>query len=356
MNAKTDDMLRQSCYTLGLSILFACSSSPNQSTLGEVEETAPAYPTVGTIDRVDDALNQVVSADAQLELLAEGFDWSEGPVWVPRDGGYLLFSDIPPNRVYKWQEGDSISLYLEPAGFSGAEFTGKEPGSNGLLLDDNGNLVLCQHGNRQVARMNAPLDNPQSDFVAIVGEYEGKRLNSPNDAVFHSNGDIYFTDPPYGLPGGADSEEKELDFQGVYRFSVADSSLTLLTDEMSHPNGIAFSPDEKTLYVANSDPERAIWMAYDVLDDGTIDNGRVFYDATDQVGEEKGLPDGMAVHSSGHVFATGPGGVWIFNAEGTHLGTLKTGQATANCAFNYDESALYITADMYLMRLPLFDD
>ncbi|MEM6845780.1 MAG: SMP-30/gluconolactonase/LRE family protein [Bacteroidota bacterium] len=340
-------------FFLGCATLLACSPTTQESSSETNEEASSSYPTVGSVDRLDAELDQVVPGNAQLELLAEGFDWSEGPVWVTEDGGYLLFSDIPPNRIYKWKEGDSISLYLEPSGFSGADFTGREPGSNGLLIDDEGKLVLCQHGNRQMARMNAPLDNPQPEYTEIVGEYEGKRLNSPNDAVFHSNGDLYFTDPPYGLPGGADSEAKELDFQGVYRFSASDSSLALLTQAMSRPNGIGLSPDEKTLYVANSDSERAVWMAFDVLDDGNVDNGRVFYDATERMGQEKGAPDGMAIHSQGYIFATGPGGVWIFNAEGKHLGTLKTGQATANCTLNDDESFLYITADMYLMRIAL---
>ncbi len=347
-------MLRPLNYLfLGFATLLACSPSTQESSSETTEETTPSYPTVGSVDRLDAELDQIISTDAQLELLAEGFDWSEGPVWVTEEGGYLLFSDIPPNRIYKWKEGDSISLYLEPSGFSGEDFTGREPGSNGLLIDDEGNLVLCQHGNRQMGRMNAPLSNPQPEYTTIVGQYEGKRLNSPNDAVFHSNGDLYFTDPPYGLPGGADSDAKELDFQGVYRFSASDSSLTLLSQEMSRPNGIGLSPDEKTLYVANSDSERAVWMAFDVLDDGNVDNGRVLYDATERMGQEKGAPDGMAIHSQGYIFATGPGGVWIFNAEGTHLGTLKTGQATANCTLTDDESFLYITADMYLMRIAL---
>nr|WKN39558.1 SMP-30/gluconolactonase/LRE family protein [Tunicatimonas sp. TK19036] len=345
-------MTRQPYYALALLATLACSSPSDNSSSTVSEENSTAYETTGSIERLNASLDQLIPADAQLEIIAEGFDWAEGPLWVPEDGGYLLFSDIPPNRVYKWREEDSISLYLEPAGFSGDDFNGTEPGSNGLLLDSEGNLVLCQHGNRQMGRMTAPLSNPQPEYTTIVGEYEGKRLNSPNDAVYRSNGDLYFTDPPYGLPGGADSEAKELDFQGVYRFS-GDGNLTLLTKELTRPNGIAFSPDEQTLYVANSDPEQAIWMAYDVAEDGVISNGRVFYDATEQVGEEEGLPDGMAVHSSGSIFATGPGGIWVFNADGTHLGTLKTGQATANCAFNEDESVLYITADMYLMRLML---
>ena len=333
-----------------ISIVYACSPSGNETT-----EAAPPYPTLGMIDRVDPALDSLVAPDAQMEILAEGFEWTEGPVWVPQDN-YLLFSDIPQNSIFQWSEQDSILLYLKPSGSEDGQTEGKEPGSNGLSLDANGNLVLCQHGDRQIARMNAPLNNPKPDYVPLVDNYEGKRLNSPNDLVFHSSGAIYFTDPPYGLPGGADSPEKELDFQGVYRFSVEDSSLTLLTDELSRPNGIGFSPDEKTLYVANSDPERALWMAYDVTDDGTITNGRVLYDATKNTADERGLPDGMVVHSSGHLFATGPGGVWIFRPDGTHLGTLKTGQATANCTFNEDESVLYITADTYLVRLRMMPE
>lgn len=334
-----------------LSITSACASSP-ESDADETTVVASAYPTVGSIERLSTALDSLIAPDAQLQILADGFEWTEGPVWVPQ-GDYLLFSDIPQNSIFRWSEPDSVVLYLKPSGFAGDNFEGKEPGSNGLYLDANGNLILCQHGARQVARMNAPLNNPRPEFVTLADSYQGQRLNSPNDLTFRSNGDIYFTDPPYGLPGGADSPEKELDFQGVYHFSAEDSTLTLLTDELSRPNGIALSPDEQTLYVANSDPERAIWMAYDVNEDGTVSNGRLFYDATDATADAQGLPDGLAVHSRGHLFATGPGGVWVFAPDGNHLGTIQTGEATANCTFNEDESALYITADMYLMRLPL---
>ena len=334
---------------LPLILAAGACSSPSDS---ETATASGRYATLGTIERLNPALDSLIAPGVAMEILADGFEWTEGPVWIPQDD-HLLFSDIPRNSVYQWSEEDSVLLYLNPSGSAEGTADVKEPGANGLALDENGNLILCQHGNRQVARMNAPLNNPKSDYVMLVSDYEGKRLNSPNDLVFHSSGALYFTDPPYGLSNGVDSPEKELDFQGVYRFSVEDSSLTLLTDELSRPNGIGFSPDEQTLYVANSDPERAVWMAYDVEEDGTIENGRLFYDATQHTASEKGLPDGLAVHSSGHLFATGPGGVWVFHPDGTHLGTLKTGEATANCTFNEDESVLYITADRYLVRLRL---
>ncbi|MGB3776724.1 MAG: SMP-30/gluconolactonase/LRE family protein, partial [Tunicatimonas sp.] len=235
---------------------FACSSPENKTT-----EAPLPFPVLGSIERLDPALDELISPDARMEILADGFEWTEGPVWVAQ-GNYVLFSDIPQNSVFQWSEEDSIVLYLKPAGSDDGQEAGKEPGSNGLMLDANQNLILCQHGARQVARMNAPLNNPKSNYLPLVTHYEGKRLNSPNDLVFHSSGALYFTDPPYGLPGGGDSPDKELDFQGVYRFTTEDSVLTLLTDSLTRPNGIAFSPDEKTLYLANSDPERARWMAY----------------------------------------------------------------------------------------------
>ncbi len=341
-------------FVIGLS----CCGSPGDSAEQDstVQSQSPSYDTLGFIERLDPELDRVLDSAARLEILAEGFEWTEGPVWVPQ-GDYLLFSDIPNNSIFKWHEGDSISLYLKPSGFTGETSESSEPGSNGLVLDREGRLVLCQHGDRRIARMEAPLAEPSPTYVTLVDEYEGKKLNSPNDLVFLSDGSLYFTDPPYGLPGQSEeSPGKELDFQGVYRFSIEDSTLTLLTKELSRPNGIAFSPDGKTLYVANSDPGKAIWMAYDVKDDGHIENGRVFYDATDQAKQEKGLPDGMAVHSEGYIFATGPGGVWVFNPSGKLLGTIKTGEATANCTFGNDEAVLYITADMYLLRLVLKPD
>jgi gluconolactonase len=313
--------------------------------------------TLGRIERLDPRLDEIVARGAAMEVIAEGFDWTEGPLWVP-EGEFLLFSDIPPNRVMRWKAGQGTNVYLDKSGYPGPiprpnHIAPDEPGSNGLVLDPRGRLVLCQHGNRQVARMDAPLARPEPKYVTIADRYDGKRLNSPNDAAYHSDGSLYFTDPPYGLPRKMEDPDKQLDFQGVYRVR-SDGTLTLLTKELSRPNGIAFSPDHKTLYVANSDPKRAIWMAYDVKADGSIANGRVFFDATKWVGpERKGLPDGLKVDAQGHLFATGPGGVLVFDKEARHLGTFATGEATSNCAFGEKGSTLFITADAYVLRLPL---
>ncbi len=296
-------------------------------------------------------MESIIKPDAKIEILAEGFDWSEGPLWLPERQSVLL-SDIPPNKVFEWSDARGLQLYLTPSGYTGETARGGEVGSNGLILDAAGRLVLCQHGDRRMARMNAPLDNPKPEFTTLADAYEGQKLNSPNDAVYRSNGDLYFTDPPYGLEKNMKDPSKEIPFQGVYRLT-ADGKVHLLTKELSRPNGIAFSPDERTLYVANSDSDSAIWMAYDVTEDGNVANGRVFFDATALAKKERGLPDGMKVTREGNIFATGPGGILIFNSSGKHLGTIKTGQATSNCAFNEDESALYITADMYLLRVKL---
>jgi gluconolactonase len=311
-------------------------------------EDKPLAGTLGTIERLDPAFDELIGKDAKLEKLVGGFDWVEGPVWVHKDGGYLLFSDIPNNSVFKWQPGKGKSLYLKPSGYDGKRTDLREPGSNGLLLDPRGRLVLMQHGNRQVARQEK-----DGKITVLADKYKGTRLNSPNDGAFKSNGDLYFTDPPYGLmskdkPG---FPGQDLDFCGVYRLT-AKRKLTLLTKEMTKPNGIAFSPDEKTLYVANSDPEKAIWMAFPVKKDGTLGKGRVFFDATDLVREKrKGLPDGLKVDRKGNLFATGPGGVLVFTPEGKHLGTIATGVNTSNCAWGEDGSVLYVTADKTLCRI-----
>ncbi|WP_231993847.1 SMP-30/gluconolactonase/LRE family protein [Pseudobythopirellula maris] len=304
------------------------------------------FPTLGEVVRLDPALDELIEPGAKIEVLAGGFDWSEGPVWVPRDGGFLLFSDIPPNRVMKWVEGQGVSVFLDPSGYTGVGRYSREPGSNGMFLDPKGDLTLCEHGDRRVAMMTW-----DGGKRTLVDNYQGKRLNSPNDCVWSARGDLYFTDPPYGLPGQWDSPQRELDFCGVYRLSPA-GELSLVDRTLNRPNGIGLSPDGRTLYVAQSESRAAIWRKYPVADDGSVGDGELFFDATEQGRQMRGLPDGLAVDAAGNVWATGPGGVWVFSPEGEPLGRIATGEATANCCFGgADGSHLYMTADMWLCRI-----
>ena len=298
-----------------------------------------------TIEKKSPALDALLAPDAVFEKLGEGFRWTEGPVWS-RKGGFLLFSDIPNNVIRQWTPGKGMSEFLKPSGYHGAEpFTGPEPGTNGLTFDAQGRLVACQHGDRRVARWE------NGTWTPLAERYEGKRLNSPNDLVFHSSGALYFTDPPYGLPDRWKDKQKELPFQGVYR-RADDGALTLLTDQLNAPNGLAFSPDEKTLYVAQSDPDKAVIMAYPVHADGTIGTGRVLVDTTAEVKAKKpGLPDGLKVDTKGNLWATAPGGVWVIAPDGTHLGTIATGVPTANVAWGDDGGTLYITANTAVFRV-----
>lgn len=311
--------------------------------LGWGQSTA-VLPTIGQVIREDPALDRLIPRDARIEVLASGIQWCEGPVWI-KDGGYLLFSDIPRNSVMKWKEGEGMSLWMKPSGYTGVVDYPPEPGSNGLTVDMQGRVVFCEHGDRRISRLER-----DGGKRTLVDNYQGKRLNSPNDLCFRSNGDLYFTDPPYGLPKQLQDPRRELDFRGVYRLSK-DGSLSLLTRELGWPNGLAFSPDEKTLYVSQSDPKRAIWMAYPVKEDGTLGPGRVFADVTNLVDKLPGLPDGMKVDAAGNLFAAGPGGIHIFSPDGKHLGRIETGQRTANCNWGGDGSVLYIAADHYVCRI-----
>ena len=324
-----------------VSMLIVACASPRL----HAEDGKPA--TLGKIERIDVALDRLIAKDAIIDILAGGFDWSEGPVWVKSDdGGHLLFSDIPKNMVWKWSAKEGLKEFLKPAGYTAeAKFAGREPGSNGLALTKAGELLLCQHGDRRVAKL------VDGKYITLADKYDGKRFNSPNDLAVKSNGDIYFTDPPYGLPKGMDDTAKELPYQGVYRLD-SKGAVTLLTKEMTRPNGIAFSPDEKTLYAANSDPDKAIWMSYPVKADGTLGAGKLFFDSTPWAKAKKpGLPDGLKVDATGNVFATGPGGVIVFDSAGKHLGTIATGVPTANCGWGDDGRSLYITADKQLVRV-----
>ncbi|MEB2784406.1 SMP-30/gluconolactonase/LRE family protein [Algoriphagus persicinus] len=338
--------MRNSSVLLLLPLVLACSD-PKSSSENEVQGTS--YQTVGSVERLDAAISSFIPEDATIDVLASGFEWAEGPLWLA-DQNALIFTDVPTNKIWKWTEKDSLSLFLEPSGYLGTETNKKEPGANGLALNANGELILCQHGERRIAKMNAPLSAPKADFTTLASELGGKKFNSPNDLVLSNSGQIFFTDPPYGLD---DWNPKELDFQGVYRLDP-DGSLLLLLDTLNRPNGIGLSPDQHTLYIAQSDAQKARYYAFDLDESGDILRGKILLDATASVGDEHpGLPDGLAVHSSGTLFATGPGGVWVISPEGIHLGTIRTGQGTANCAFDTDEDYLYMTADAYLMRIKL---
>lgn len=330
-----------------LFLLASASACESPKSYSEIEESR--YATVGSVERLDSAINALIPEGAEIEVLASGFEWSEGPLWL-EDQNALIFTDVPTNKIWKWSEQDSLSLFLEPSGYLGTETNKKEPGANGLALDNEGNLILCQHGERRIAMMLSPLTMATSEYKGLVADFEGKKFNSPNDLVLNKSGQIFFTDPPYGLD---DWDSKELDFQGVYRLDT-DGSLHLLLDSLNRPNGIGLSPDQKTLYLAQSDAQKARYYTFEMNEVGNILSGEILLDATASVGGElPGLPDGLAVHSSGTLFASGPGGIWVISPEGKHMGTILTGQGTSNCTFDSDESYLYMTADAFLMRIKL---
>jgi gluconolactonase len=319
--------------------------------------------TTGRIERLDAQLDQLVDANANIEVITEGHLWVEGPVWV-RNGGYLLFSDIPRNSVYKWKDGEGLSLFLRPSGYTGDKRKGgksgndvDELGSNGLAIDGQGRLVLCQHGDRCIARLDGPPlgadSKPEAKFTKVADRWEGKRFNSPNDLAIHSSGAVYFTDPPYGLMKGGDMREKDLDFNGVYR-AAPDGKVTLVTREMTKPNGLAFSPDQKTLYIGQSDSDAPLWRAFPVNDDGSLGKPRVFFDATALAKPGRpGSPDGFKVDREGNLFATGPGGVLVITPQGKLLGTIMTGDIVANCAFGDDGGTLYMCSNHMICRVKL---
>jgi len=314
-------------------------------------QTTKDVQTVASIEILDSGLEQIIATDAKAEVIAEGYDWSEGPVWVESEK-MLLFTDVPANIVYKWTEANGASVYLNPSGFTGSITRSKEPGANGLIIDDQGRLVLCQHGDRRIAYMNAALANPETKYGTIVGNFRGKKFNSPNDIVQGKNRNMYFTDPPYGLGNKDETDpEKEIPFQGVYRVTP-DEEVKLLIDSISRPNGIGLSPDNKYLYIASSDPKKARWYQYELSDTGVV-AGKVFFDATTEVAKSPGLPDGLKVSSKGHLFASGPGGIFIFGADGKVLGKIKLEAPAANVALTPDEKWLFITNDNQVLRVPL---
>ncbi|WP_375324550.1 SMP-30/gluconolactonase/LRE family protein [Flagellimonas sp. GZD32] len=302
--------------------------------------------TTGNLVALDDAFYDYVDKDAKIEVLADGFIWSEGPVWV-KEGGFLLFSDVPQNTIFKWKNGEGVSAFLKPSGYTGLLPYSNEPGSNGLILNNNGELVACEHGDRRISKM--PLT--KGGKFTLADTWNGKRFNSPNDIVQASNGTYYFTDPPYGLPEQQDSESREMEEFGVFKIDP-DGKVTMVVDNLSRPNGVALSPDEKTLYVNQSDFKAPYIMAYQIQNDGTLNNGRIFFDASELQKEGFiGSPDGLKVTKDGTIFSTGPSGVLVISSKGKLLGRIETGQLTANCAWGNDGSVLYMTAHKYLMRI-----
>lgn len=320
-------------------LIVACSQPEAPSDEAPATETAPA---AGAIVRLDPALDELLATDAVIEKIADGFQFIEGPVWVGgADDGFVLFSDIPANKVYQWSEKLGTSVFLEEVLAPDAG-TGGTGGSNGLTLDLEDRLILCEHGNRRVARIEV-----DGSRITLADRYDGNRLNSPNDIVFHSNGSAYFTDPPYGLPQQDDDPNKELAWQGIYRLDP-DGTVTLLAQQ-SRPNGIGLSPDERTLYVANSDIQDPVWRRYDVEEDGSLGEPSVLFDGSSV--DDPGVPDGLAIDELGNLWATGQGGVLVISPEGRHLGTVQPDELPANAGFGNDGKTLYMTARTGLYRV-----
>jgi gluconolactonase len=313
----------------------------------------PPHEFAGRIERLDPAMDALLAPDAKIEKLAEGFRWAEGPTWyVEKDRNNkvvfsgIVFSDVLGNTSYRWQEGwNHAEVFLRPSGLNVNTPGFHERGSNGMTRDNDGKLIICQHGERRVVRFE------DGAFTVLADRYEGKRFNSPNDIVVKKDGNIYFTDPPYGLEGTHASKLRELDFSGVYRVAP-DGKVTLLTREFECPNGIAFSNDEKTLYIENTDSALPIIAAYDVKEDGTIANRRTFFDEKPYIDPKyPGLPDGMKLDKDGNIWTGAFGGITVISPAGKVIGRLYTGEQTANCNWGDDGSTLYIAADYFLLRI-----
>ncbi len=318
-----------------LCLLSIVGCSQDEAAESEIIDNA------GTIERLDPRLDALIPLDANIQKLASGFTFTEGPVWDKRSD-VLYFSDVRDNTIYSWSEDEGVNVFIQPV--FAEETDHPSVGSNGLTLDREGRLILMEHGYRRVSRLEA-----NGERTTLIDNYRGNRLNSPNDVAWHTNGWLYFTDPPYGMPGLENDPARELNYNGIYRLSP-EGEIQLLERNQTRPNGLVFSPDEETLYVANSDAENKVWYAYTVIH-GIIGNSRIFYDVNDQSSE--GAADGMKVDTEGNLFATGPGGVWVFDPDGTHLGTIKPDEVPANVAWGDDGSTLYMTARTGLYRVKL---
>jgi len=339
-------------FLIGITI-SACNNSDNQSnensdSTSTEEKVAVDVPVSTSIEIMADEANKFLDTTFVVEELGKGFGWAEGPVWVTSIDA-LLFTDVPANKIYKWTEKDGLSVFLSPSGYTDTSKVKKGDGANGLMLDSEGDLVLCQHGDRRVATLKTGVQNPLPEFITLADKFDGKKFNSPNDLAIKSNGDIYFTDPPYGLK---DEKDKEIKFNGVYKVNQ-NGEVSLLIDSLTRPNGIAFSPDEKTLYVGNSDPDKIFVYSFQLDAKGNLSMPKIFFDATELAKAGPGLPDGMKVHKSGIIFTTGPGGVLLLSPKGKLLGIIHTSKSTANIAFDADQKYLYLTTTDRLLRVKL---
>jgi gluconolactonase len=302
----------------------------------------------GSIEVLSSEMTQIFNPQARVSVIAQGYKWAEGPVWVEKEK-MLLFSDVPENKMYKWTATRGAELYLEPSGYNQPKPRTREQGSNGLAINELGQLVMAQTGNRQIAVMDAPYAAPQPIFKVMADNYNGKKFDAPNDLTIRHNGDIYFTDPPYGMIRGA---VKDAPYQGVYKIAK-NGGVTLMVDSITKPNGITLFPDEKSLLIANSDPAKPFWYIYNLDKNGLLINGRVFYDGREEYKKEPTGSDGVKTDTRGNVYATGPGGVWVFNKKGKLMGRVKVNVGTSNCAIAYNAKALFITAGSYVLKVDM---
>ena len=302
---------------------------------------------IGSVERLSPEIDNLIEKSAKIEILADGFEWSEGPVWSSQLNS-VLFSDVPENVIYSWNEDKGLGTFTRPIGYSGKVPNLKKAGTNGLTIDADGNLIICMHGDRKITRLEKLNINRK---VTLVNSFDGNLLNSPNDLVYDSKGNLYFTDPPYGLLEGDNDKLKEIEFNGVYKVSP-NGDIEVLVKNLTRPNGISISNDEKTLYVANSDKNNPVIMQYDLSEEGAK-NPSIFFDGRELTKKDIGLFDGLKVHPTGNIFATGPGGVLVIKENGDHIGTIRTEVRTANCAFDENFQYLYMTSDMFLTRIKL---
>ena len=347
---------------IGLCITtFACESSIKKTTSVKtddlssktyIENLQDSIETIFKVEILDDEALQVIDKDTEIEVMARGFTWVEGPLWIESEQ-FFIFSDIPNNKIYKLQSNGDTSTYLLPSGMDINSTTPNPVGSNGLVLSNDNELVLMQHGDRRVAKMDALVSSPRPKYSVLADKYQDKRLNSPNDGAYDKLGNLYFTDPPYGLKELDKDPNKELPHQGVYCLKT--NGDLILLDTLTKPNGLALNADNTKMYVAVSDFTHAVWYEYDLTSPGKVANKKIFYDVTHLAGQkgQQGMPDGLKVNDEGYIFATGAGGLWIFNPKGKPLARVYTGQLTSNCALTADHKRLYMTADDFILSIKL---